>query len=401
MVCEMRARLILLLSMGFNIVLVVMLLRLAQDLRRELPSGVVSTKFSRASLLRPTQPSVVVRRQFFSWTEIESENFQAYIKNLRSIGCPSETIRDLIVAEVAELFAKRRAEAAVIGDQQWWRLEPDAQALAEALAREAVLEKEQSNLLTQLLGPGWQRQKLQANVFAKKFTGAVLAGLSTESKQAVLDFEDRRRAELVAKMNSLGREFTETEVVQQQAETRKELAKLLTADQLEEYLLRHSSNASRMRDQLRGFGTTADEFRGIFRARDALDLEIGSMADRTDPATLKRVRDLEAVRDLNLQEALGPLRYPLYQMTQDPIFREAQKTVEQADVAPEQVLPLYQLGQALQAERDRIQKDATLDEAEREEALDVVMRQTERARNQILGATNVVRSRAGEAGQPR
>ncbi len=397
----MRARLILLLSMGFNIVLVVMLLRLAQDLRRELPSAVVSTNFSRASLLRPTQPSVVVRRQFFSWTEVESEDFKAYIKNLRAIGCPSETIRDLIVAEVAELFAKRRAEAAVLADQQWWRLEPDAQAVAEAAAREVLLDKEQSELLTQLLGPGWQREKLQADVFAKKFTGAVLAGMSKETKQAVLNFEDRRRAELMAGMKSLGREFTETEVVQQQAETRKELAKLLTADQVEEYLLRHSSAASRMRDELRGFGTTAEEFRGIFRARDALDLEIGSMADRTDSATLKRVKDLEAVRDLNLQEALGPSRYPLYQMTLDPIFREAQKTVEQADADPEQVLPLYQLGQALQAEVERIQKDAALDDDERQEAMDLVMRQTQTARNQILGVTNVVRSGTVEAAKPR
>ncbi len=393
----MRARLILLLSMGFNIVLVVMLLRLAQDLRREPPSPADSPKFSRAALVRPTQPAVVVRRQFFSWTEVESEDFRAYIKNLRSIGCPTETIRDLIVAEVTELFVKRSAAEAVLIDHPWWRLEPDEQAIVAAFERERNLEQEKNELLTQLLGPGWRKEKLQADDFSKKFTGAVLAGLSSETKQAVLDFEDRRRAELATMMTSLGREFSETEVVQQQAQTRTELAKLLTAEQLEEYLLRHSSNANKMRYQLQGFGTTAEEFRGIFRARDALDLEISSLADRTDPVTLKRIKELEAVRDRNLQEALGPLRYPFYQMTQDPLFREAQQTVEQSEAEPEQVLPLYQLSQATQAERDRIQKDATLDETERQEALEVVLRQSQAARTQILSGTNVIPQKTGKA----
>ena len=63
--------------------------------------------------------NVVVRRQNFTWNEIESRDYPAYIANLRAIGCPESTIRDIIVAEVNQLFARRRATEVVTAEQQW------------------------------------------------------------------------------------------------------------------------------------------------------------------------------------------------------------------------------------------------------------------------------------------
>jgi len=44
----------------------------------------------------------------FAWSQIESTNYQTYIANLRGIGCPDQTIRDLITADVDSLYAPRR-----------------------------------------------------------------------------------------------------------------------------------------------------------------------------------------------------------------------------------------------------------------------------------------------------
>src|ERR1044072_3357657 len=49
----------------------------------------------------------VARR--FRWNELESPDFKTYIANLRSVGCPDETILDLIIAEVEKQFSKRRS----------------------------------------------------------------------------------------------------------------------------------------------------------------------------------------------------------------------------------------------------------------------------------------------------
>src|SRR5207253_1559882 len=55
----------------------------------------------------PARTNVVVRRQFFSWKEVESPDYPTYIANLRDIGCPDQTIRDIIIADVNSLYAQK------------------------------------------------------------------------------------------------------------------------------------------------------------------------------------------------------------------------------------------------------------------------------------------------------
>src|SRR5213083_265263 len=71
------------------------------------------------------KPTVIVRRQNLTWDQIESADYPVYIANLRAIGCPASTIRDIIVADVNELYAERRAKEITIPAHQWWRSDPD------------------------------------------------------------------------------------------------------------------------------------------------------------------------------------------------------------------------------------------------------------------------------------
>src|SRR5690349_610511 len=57
---------------------------------------------------REVKTNYVVRRINFTWHEVESDDYVSYIKNLRAIGCPQQTIRDIIVADVNQLYAHRR-----------------------------------------------------------------------------------------------------------------------------------------------------------------------------------------------------------------------------------------------------------------------------------------------------
>src|SRR6185295_18356963 len=45
-----------------------------------------------------------------SWASIESTNYVNYINNLRAFACPEETIRDIIITDIAKVFGKRRAD---------------------------------------------------------------------------------------------------------------------------------------------------------------------------------------------------------------------------------------------------------------------------------------------------
>jgi hypothetical protein len=44
-----------------------------------------------------------------SWSALESTNYLAYIQNLRDFGCPEETVRDIIITDIAKLYGRRKA----------------------------------------------------------------------------------------------------------------------------------------------------------------------------------------------------------------------------------------------------------------------------------------------------
>jgi hypothetical protein len=46
----------------------------------------------------------------FRWNQLESTDYRLYIKNLRAIGCPEQTIRDIITADVDSLYEQRARE---------------------------------------------------------------------------------------------------------------------------------------------------------------------------------------------------------------------------------------------------------------------------------------------------
>ena len=48
--------------------------------------------------------------QGFRWESLESSDYPTYISNLRAIGCPEQTIRDIITADVKSLYARKREE---------------------------------------------------------------------------------------------------------------------------------------------------------------------------------------------------------------------------------------------------------------------------------------------------
>jgi hypothetical protein len=143
----MRGRPVILLSLAANLVLAAGWFLSARE------QAWRAGKMSHHELASPAQvkTNVVIRRQFFSWQEIETDDYPTYITNLRDIGCPEQTIRDIIIAEVNDLYAKKLATEIVTPEQQWWRAEPDTNIVRVASEKGRALEQERRELLTRLL----------------------------------------------------------------------------------------------------------------------------------------------------------------------------------------------------------------------------------------------------------
>ena len=101
-----------------------------------------------ASETRPaSQPTLSSQSDYvpgapnFRWSQLESTDYRNYIANLRGIGCPEQTIRDIITADVdAAFYAPQRDQ---LKQQQ------TAQSLEYALQK---LNQQEVSFITSLLG---------------------------------------------------------------------------------------------------------------------------------------------------------------------------------------------------------------------------------------------------------
>ena len=107
-----------------------------------------------ARALRPLTVEMTTTNGF-RWASVESPDYREYIANLRAIGCPEETIRDIVIADVNKLFAGRIAGLyPTAKDYKFWRVE-DRAAREEDRAREQKrrqIENEKRALIKELLG---------------------------------------------------------------------------------------------------------------------------------------------------------------------------------------------------------------------------------------------------------
>lgn len=375
----MRARVLLPLSLGLNILMAGMIIIISRQMRpRDNP---VTGVRSESPSITKVKTNVVIRRKGFQWSEIESTNYPVFIRNLRLIGCPERTIRDIIVADVNDLYVQRIRNEVVVPEQEWWKADPNQGPLAVVAGQIQSLNEEKIRMLDQLLGSSW-RSNTVADVATLsseliRLDGPVLSKLSPHTKASLLQIEEssrQARENYLAQMTAAGKTPDPVALARMRQQVRNDLATLLTPDQLEEYLLRYSNNADGLRQELRGFGADADEFRRIFRARDGYDLQLTAL-DPNDPASSKRKTELERMRDHAVEQVIGQDRFKLYRLTQEPSFIEARQSAVENGIAPEKVLPMVEINKAAEQELARIQLDATLSAEEQEAAIKVVLDQ--------------------------
>lgn len=342
----MRWRVIALVSLGVNILLGAAWLSLTRE---------KMAKVAAAAAVAPgqaptaqTRTNVILRRQLFFWRDIESTDYAVYIANLRDIGCPEQTIRDIIIADVNAVYARKRATELVTAEQQWWRSEPDTSVLRAAAQKAQELEEERRALLTSLLGSSWETGDLVSIPRPSRpgvaLDGPILGSLPAETKKSIQEVNAHSQERLQAYLEAqsrIGKNPDPIELAKLRQQTRNDLAHLLSPPELEEYLLRYSQNANDLRaqfGQLRFFDPSPDEFRAVFRATDALDQRIQLLADARDSSSIAARKALEDQRENAIKVALGSKRYEEYRLMHDPLYQEK---LEEAGGDPDTARTLY------------------------------------------------------------
>lgn len=311
----------------------------------------------------------LVRRQFFDWSELESPDYEKYIANLRDIGCPEQTIRDLIVTDVDALYSKKRLLDVADPYAQWWRSEPDTNYVASYQASRQALDDERKALLTRLLGPDWIQTELAVRyripVPIYPLDGPILGALPDATKEAVYQLIEQYRNT----MRSHPEGLTPAIVAGDENQLRAKLAELLNPAQLQEFLLRNSENAGNWRDalgQLHYFNATPDEFRRLFAATDNLDLQLKLLADSNDPTAQQQRQTLQQQREAAIRATLSPERYNLYVQLQDPAYQDAVALAQASGGSAQTVQTLYALSQATATQQALIAANTNLTDLQKQ-----------------------------------
>jgi len=272
----------------------------------------------------------------FHWSQVESVDYLAYIANLRSIGCPEATIRDIIVSDVNKLYAPRYAALAGFAPElTWWgRFDKRKPVPAGLVAQLRALNDEKKSLLQRLLGTSALSDAtfVEVDVSAVREQG-VLAFLPEAKQAAVRDLASRYQAlhdwsETQWKgLPSDERDAREKELREFR---RRELANLLTSEEMREFELRDSPTSDAIRQQYGRSDLSEPEFRKLYELRRDFE-ESHPDAKRED---WKRL-------ETDLAGALGPERFADVQRQNDSMWRAMQNIASEHGLTPDSMQSAY------------------------------------------------------------
>jgi LysM repeat protein len=334
-----------------------------------------STSLTNAAGATNVRTAVIVRRQFFSWQELESRDYPTYIKNLRQIGCPEPTIRDIIIADVSQMLRARydlpdNAELLLKPSPKWWTNQRDTTA-QEKLFNQMLAER--NSILTELLGADWAASDPAKAATGDRYVNLILATMELDPLlKTVPTAEKQAFAKLFGGMIP-PRVFIPEPFLPEDAQAERDLwaqaRTLLTPEQWERAKLHFAIHAESLRNQLDavpGFNTQPEEFRKLFLATEAVDEQLALLyAQDDEPATVETIKRLTAQREAAIRGALTPARYELLVRLQDPAYLRAMETLAGGG-DPKALNLLYAINRETSAEEARIQDNEQLTETQRE-----------------------------------
>lgn len=369
-----------LVSLALNVGLTSWLLRpsLPRAMSGPLSSGarpVVSSPAERSAAPNAAAPNAPAdMRPAFRWSEIESADYVQYIANLRAAGCPEQTIRDLILADLNQLYAPRAQAIWKPRELAYWQKSRNEKPGPDQIKQLTALDQEKLGFLKNLLGFQPNQQEMIDTIYLQLFGN---------EQQLLFLPETRREAAMTA--------LTEADLERKEARLRDEapgsdperalfddklkaLAKVLSPEELDEYRLRNSPKAQWLRTEVDYFGCTPSEFKAL------LDLRNQKLGTSSQDLAVDRAT---AIADV--QKLFGDDRAKEFERVSDFNYQNARRAAERAGVSAELADQAGQITLDAQAQANQIAGDATLAVDERKRQVQVLRTQTEAQLNEVLG----------------
>jgi RNA polymerase sigma factor (sigma-70 family) len=269
----------------------------------------------------------------FQWSQVESADYRQYVANLRAIGCPEETIRDIIIADLNASYLPRRQAIHTWPVRAYWKKTENSDRTPDQMRRLIAMEEEKAGIVKELLG---------ISIGPGEFSTIALLQLQPAESQFLFLPPDKREAARLALIESGLEEKGETMRTANPHidperllfdEKLKVLAQVLTPDELDEFRLRHSPRAQWLRGDVDFFDCTPEEFKALLDLREQ---HLGPANDNlaTDRAT--------AIADF--RKLFGDERAKEYERVSDFGYQNTRRAAERAGLSPELADQAGQIG---------------------------------------------------------
>jgi hypothetical protein len=347
----------------------------------------------------PVDSSVTVATPF-RWSQIASENLKIYRDNLRAIGCPEPTVREIVRSEINQLFGVHRRDILAAFQNQFW----DRMRRGEFMdrRRRAQMAGEQS-----LVDLGAERQKLIADVLGwNALTTEVerqsrrveqeqrLAWLSPEKRAKLMALEEQHQQLLAEWAGSIGlrvngvptsEDAARMQQLQQEFEDAEK--QLLTPEELNELRLRES-NVADWAGSLPGFEPSEDAWRAMTEARAEYEAAQSQLSDPglSDDDRARLSQEADAKFQDQLKTALGDDQYAQYQRAGNQQFQDLYNVTERYGLPDDAAAQAFQIQQTALVQAQQVSEDPNLSPEARQSALAAIEQETERTLSGTLGA---------------
>ena len=307
----------------------------------------------------------------FHWRQVESTNYDEYVTNLRAIGCPEKTVRDILLADVEKYYEER--QLAETRQQPFWSAGRQRQ-LAER-EREASFEamnQERKELIQRLLGIEWSGDEgspfhsghLEEEALARFMVGPLPEESFQRAVATINNYEGQER-QLRDRSQGILTDEDETELKSLGQALKNKLSEVLTPGQLDEMSARLSALDYFDHDLFaEAMGLTPAEARQIALAKSrTLDgnkfFEMGISDADSDPAA-RETQFTNTVANL-----LGAKRFEDFQRAQDRQFKSLFELGQENALPKETAIKVYDILRLTAEEVERVRHDDTLDEPAR------------------------------------
>jgi hypothetical protein len=351
--------------------------------------GILSLALLSVSLRgAPADPAVA--RPAVGWKQLGTDEYPAYLDRLRQAGCPEDKIRLIVTADADEWLLQQRVAQAVANDFPWWKAEPLSTLDQTFNDKYGQFRARRGEMVKQLLGEdaGEVSDATKETAIVVNLSGPVLGALPREKYNAVQEICSRSLDRHLGYQNNRQNEgifLNQGDLARLREQTRTDLSQILTPEELEEFLLRYSHNANRLRQDLAALEPTPEEFRAVFRAVDTLEHRLQLEYGALDSLSARQREEFEKQREQAIRKVLPPDRYQKYLVGRYPLFRQAQLAVRRAGLTDGVVLPFYEVLSEHESRRREVLNNGTLTSEQRQLALQNIEKQKETDLQKRLG----------------